>query len=274
MRIRLLTVAAVALTAVPAHAAAQNRTAAIDAAVRALTEGTHRWESTVRDIYERGGLSEADRDALAERVVDIAINAPSEDCHSSRDGSRCLRVRATNTLLDMAHTSGSPKHLIRAYEAVVDNERYPSSGDIMLWNIAKATGDAGLAYIRQVFETAERPPPAAAEVWGSGDGMFPTDVPLPVFAGRGDVLRTPFCRAGAQLFLKDVNLAYGYPVDVTSREYRRLKNRNPDIFFLTSRLGYPQHGGRRERMPPEGSLSEEATGWWNLCWDGRATRVR
>ncbi len=107
------------------------------------------------------------------------------------------------------------------------------------WQLGDLVEGPGLDYVRHIFQTAELPPgPEERAEMG--------------FYESGDLIRSPWCRAGLVLFGGiggEVNEAYGIPKD---RQRDLLVN--PDT---------------PKPDPPPQKLSEDAAKWWNRCWDGR-----
>jgi len=109
----------------------------------------------------------------------------------------------------------------------------------LAWQLGDWVEGPGLDYVGHIFRTAEVPPgPEERAEMG--------------FYESGDLIRSPWCRAGDLLFGGiggEVNEAYGIPKD----EQRDLLV-NPDS---------------PKPDPPPRKLSDDAAKWWNRCWDGR-----
>ena len=141
-------------------------------------------------------------------------------------------TRAASADPDIAHgmPTGPQPVWLSAIDGAVPGWGNPFAGE--------KPGGPGRAYVREVFDTWEPPPPWVADIEGSGIGH-----------DRTYILRHPWCQAGQLLFGDaggEVNRAYG----IRGEKYYR----------------YP---GSRRPPPPKRKLSEDAARWWNLCWDGR-----
>jgi len=227
-----------------------------DDALRMLVE--YNDQEHIAWLIESRMLSNTDRNSLAEKIADIMITAPRENCRGAVGfPGGCLRKMARRALL-LAARQGSVDPLIRAYETSEADQkcrmleepmfcpegeqRWKCEGprpyyDVGLPDIADCCGDVGLEDVRRVFRTAERPPPESATEYGYG---------------RDALLRTPWCQAGHVLFSDEINRAYGWPEGAI--------------------LGR-SHGHQRSE-PPRGKVSDDAAAWWEICWDGRNTKPK
>lgn len=203
-------------------------------------------------------LSDTERNSLAERIADIMITAPREDCRWAIGPQGCLRRMALSALLAAAR-QGSVDALVRAYETaeaerkcrMLEEPIYDWEGEAARWvcegphndvglsDIADCCGDVGFEYVRRVFRTAERPPPESATEYGDG---------------RRGLLRTPWCQAGNILFSDEINRAYGWPEGAIPGGGSLVDYQHPE--------------------PLRRQVSNDAAAWWEICWDGRNTKPK